>query len=315
MTGADLKVLYIMGRGRSGSTIVANLLNEIDGFFAVGELHNLWRRGLGKGELCGCGVPVPRCEVWSAVASRMRALTDVDPAQVVTWQSEIVRLSHTRALLRRPPGRSIDREALSAYTEQLSAVYRAVAAVTEARVIVDSSKRPEHGALLHLVAGVQPYFLHLVRDPRAVAYSGRRRKVGGDRELRRYGPADSTFRWNRRNLASQAVRGHHRDRSLLLRYEDFALRPRPSLKAILDLLGEASTEPPLKGERTAELGVNHSLSGNPSRFETGTVEIRSDENWRSEQSRRDRFIATSIALPWLPRYGYPVRASRRGVDG
>ena len=33
-----VKVLYIVGMGRSGSTILANSLGEVDGFFSAGEI-------------------------------------------------------------------------------------------------------------------------------------------------------------------------------------------------------------------------------------------------------------------------------------
>jgi hypothetical protein len=38
-----VKVLSINGWCRNGSTIIGNLLNEVDGFFHVGELHFLWK--------------------------------------------------------------------------------------------------------------------------------------------------------------------------------------------------------------------------------------------------------------------------------
>jgi hypothetical protein len=33
-----VKVLYILGGSRTGSTIVDNVLNEVDGFFSGGEI-------------------------------------------------------------------------------------------------------------------------------------------------------------------------------------------------------------------------------------------------------------------------------------
>ncbi|MBA3432215.1 MAG: hypothetical protein H0U16_12145, partial [Actinobacteria bacterium] len=54
-TPPPLKVLFIMGWTRSGSTILDNLLGEVEGFFSTGELHYLWRRGLLEGRLCSCG--------------------------------------------------------------------------------------------------------------------------------------------------------------------------------------------------------------------------------------------------------------------
>ena len=39
-------VLYLLGKGRSGSTLLSMALGELDGFFAAGELRFFWRRGL-----------------------------------------------------------------------------------------------------------------------------------------------------------------------------------------------------------------------------------------------------------------------------
>src|SRR5207249_8771406 len=62
-----VKVLYVAGSGRSGSTILDRILGQVDGFFSAGELCNLWGRGLLARRRCGCGTPVPDCPVWGAV--------------------------------------------------------------------------------------------------------------------------------------------------------------------------------------------------------------------------------------------------------
>ena len=67
MTGERVKVLYIAGSGRSGSTILDRILGQLDGFFSVGELCNLWDRGLLAHRKCGCGVPVDQCPTWTGI--------------------------------------------------------------------------------------------------------------------------------------------------------------------------------------------------------------------------------------------------------
>ena len=47
-----------------------NQLGQVDGFFSAGELMFLWRRGLIEGRLCGCGLPVRDCDVWTGVLDR-----------------------------------------------------------------------------------------------------------------------------------------------------------------------------------------------------------------------------------------------------
>ena len=65
------KVLSILGPGRSGTTILGNILGEVPGFFAAGEVRFVWQRGLIERRPCGCGMPVPDCSVWSAVLRRL----------------------------------------------------------------------------------------------------------------------------------------------------------------------------------------------------------------------------------------------------
>ena len=200
----------------------------------------------------------------------------------------------------------------------MSRFHRALAHVTGARVFVDSSKRPSDGAVLRLVPGIDVSYVQLVRDPRAVAYSWRRRKAQLDKaqpaDLVQHGPVDSTLSWTGWNLAAEALRRRHTPgRSMLLRYEDFIDHPRAALTGMARLVGEAPTDMPLDGERTARLTVNHTVSGNPSRFTTGAVELRRDDEWITRQERGDRLVSTVLALPLLSRYGYAPRpAARRG---
>ena len=56
-------------------------------------------------------------------------------------------------------------------------LYRAIATVTGARVIVDSSKLPSYLAVLRGVDGLDVRTVHLVRDPRAAAFSWQRAKA------------------------------------------------------------------------------------------------------------------------------------------
>src|SRR5215510_6114841 len=63
----NVKVLFIAGSGRSGSTLLDMLLGQIGGFHSTGELRFIWSRGIGQNQLCGCGKPFRECEFWTEV--------------------------------------------------------------------------------------------------------------------------------------------------------------------------------------------------------------------------------------------------------
>ncbi|MFN2489103.1 MAG: sulfotransferase [Actinomycetota bacterium] len=309
------KVLFIMGMTRTGSTLLDNVLGQIDGFFSCGDLRLLWKHGMMEHRQCGCGARVLDCEVWSSTLRQ--AYGDdwnerIDGRQVVRWQRAAVRIYHTWGLLRKRPGRVTGSHSLQSYTSLVARLYQSIADITGARVIVDSSKRPSDAGVLRLCPELDAYFVHLVRDPRAVAFSWRRLRrqpeANAPRSLSRKGPVHTTTRWLYRNFASQAVRAKvGDDHSLFVRYEDFVRDPKKVLSEMVGFVGEEVTSLPLNGSRSVSLGINHTVSGNPSRFQRGEVAIRDDRQWLFDQKALDRITSTVVSLPLLRSYGYAVR--------
>ncbi|HET9621238.1 MAG TPA: sulfotransferase [Kofleriaceae bacterium] len=298
-----IKVLSINGWCRNGSTIIGNLLNEVDGFFHVGELHFLWKNAYGHGSntKCGCGLDLVRCPIWSRVLERERPAdrTAEDHAREV-WarQAKHIRTRFTWQVLRR--GLATDER--RAHAEIMARTYRAIVDTTGCKVIVDSTKIPGEAALLDHVDGVEPYYVHLVRDPRAVAHSWMRQKD----YAYTISALRSTAYWVTFNLASRALTSHHPARSIFLRYEDFIREPAATLRQLVELVGEAAPRLPLRG-RVAELRPNHTVTGNPDRFRSGPTVIRPDDSkWKTELPARDKLTTVAVAWPLMWQYGYAL---------
>jgi hypothetical protein len=316
-SNGKVKVLYVTGTGRSGSTVIANALGQVHGFFSVGELRQVWRRGLIENWLCGCGARFQDCELWKDIFEEaFGGAGNVDPAALVAAERRVSRVRHVpRVLLsRRRPGLIASR--LESYPAHLDALYQAVRKVTGCDVIVDSSKTPTYGRLLELAPSVELFVLHLVRDPRGAAYSWRklraREDAGGDRDMDVFGPLKSSALWNFWNATGEALWRGGRGRYVRMRYEDVVARPRESMARILALFDRGPGDLAFLNGQTIDLAVSHTVSGNPNRLQRGSVELRADLEWMQWMPKRDRLIVTAATIQGLGRYGYPLWPSRPG---
>jgi hypothetical protein len=304
-----VKVLYIGGFGRSGSTLLAHLLETIDGFCSVGELKFVWQRGLARDESCSCGSRFSECTFWQRVGDEAfggwRAI-DVD--QVLALRSRVVRHRSVAAMLASPRG-TYGQE-LAAYAGLTGRLVHAIRAVSGCEVIVDSSKLPLEVLLLRRAPAVEPSVIHLVRDSRGVAYSWQKRSLvrSGAAEpteyMSAYGPVHTATRWVFYNgffdglrLAGVPV--------VRTRYEDLVESPRREVARALDglRLGVGEADLDRIGGADVETAGAHQISGNPMRFR-GRQPIRLDREWRTKMRVSDRRVVSLLTWPLLVGYRY-----------
>lgn len=307
------KVLYIAGSGRSGSTILDNILGEVDGFVSAGEVRFLWERGMREDRTCACGQPFSSCPFWGDVLTRAYGGRDaVDPERMIELLGEGTRARQIPKMIGSPARRLGFVAGLDELSYRLSALYRAIADEGSARVIVDSSKLPTYGLVLDQVPGIDLRVVHLIRDPRATAYSWRRKKSLPDKRgggfMQQQRPLKAAALWTMWNTAAGAFWRKQPERYLRLRYEDFIREPRKTLEEICGFVDEDVAGSPFVSETEVQLTPSHSVAGNPSRFTTGLVTLRSDDEWRTKMRRTDRAVVTAVTWPLLLRHGY-VRGS------
>ena len=159
------KLIYIAGGGRMGSTLLGNILGQIDGIFYGGEMHTLHRLALEGEVTCSCGTPVKQCEVWHE--SLVRAFGSLEAAreELRVPGRFYFRPSRLPAMMIGPLRQRFLRQ-IGPYRATLTKLYRAVYETTGSHVIVDSSHRALYGAVLETMPDIELYTLHLIRDPR-----------------------------------------------------------------------------------------------------------------------------------------------------
>ena len=293
-----LKVIFIAGSGRTGSTLLGQVLGQLPGFVYTGEIMQYWRAmSEDGGRICACGHPLDECPYWTAVASRL-ALGVGDSQALRRDLQEEVRSRHALRLYRRAVRGEIKG---MPFADRLDELYVAAGATAEARVLVDSSKFPTVALEASTFKDIDLYIVHLIRDPRSIVNSNQRAKqsAGGEASLRARGFATIIARWHAWNIMiSTLVRrrvpaSHYRRIS----YERFAEDPQGVIAEIAALVGEAPATTPFVDERTVELEPCHDFAGNPDRFIAGSREIRRDDRWRSQLPKRLALATLVLTTP------------------
>lgn len=297
-----IKILYIAGWGRSGSTIIARILGQVQPFFHGGELRTIWKDGLYKNSICGCGEILKECQTWRNIFATNLENIGVIDAKLMTRlrdsaepKTKEVILSSVFPLLNK-------KKAISTkYISTLEKLYDGIRISTNAKLIVDDSLHPGYASILNRIDNFELYILHLIRDPRGCAYSW----LKPSKYLGNYRVNDTALGWNLRNIAIESLPVRHKNHYLRIFYEDFIQNPRQMVQKIVDFVGFPDVHLPFVADDEVDLGITHSVFGNPNRMKTGVVKLKLDEQWKTNLSRQDYLKVTGLCLPMMLRYGYP----------
>jgi hypothetical protein len=305
-----VRVVYLAGDGRSGTTLLSRILGSYDGCLAVGELYDIWIEMLDGNKICSCGDPLHNCSFWNAVMEEAFGGVDRRTIEyVMALRSSVQSVRHVPFMLfpwSRPP--AFNRQ-LREYVQVIERLYLAIHNVSGGQTIVDSSKLAIYAIALSESPVIDVNLLHVIRDSRACVYSWRRLKrehIDGDRE--RYLRQRSLFRsavvWAMRN-ATLTWASRRFKVATTMRYEDFVRRPRSVMTAIVEFLGiDSHGVTWTHDDEFIALSTTHIFAGNPNRVERGAIRVRSDDEWRSGMAWRHRAMVSVLTLPVLWRLGY-----------
>ncbi len=270
--GDSLVLVYVLGAGHSGSTLLSLLLNGHSRIHALSEINKLGRavRDPERGRR-----PL-RSAFWQAVRAHYEASSGRAFAEIE---------------LRRPPGEALDSAEARLRAGAYEHLMRAVAAVSRKRILVDASKHGDQLELLMRVACTELRVIHLLRDGRGVVHAFQRK----------YGSFLRGYRLWSRSLASAARLRPSIDASrwLTLRYEDLARSPESELRRVCAFLGVAYEPEMLRYRAAAWEGI----SGNRMASDS-SEEVLLDERWRREFSWPNRALFAVLGGRRNARNGY-----------
>ena len=184
-----IKVIYILGSGHSGSTLLDLLLGSHSQIESVGEMKT-FQRCLSPGaadpddnyRICTCGTPFHECAYWQRVRTALQDTCGTCDADLKTHDA-------------------------GKFAEYNYTAFRAILDASGKSVICDSSKGLQQLKTLLLSPCFDVFIVHLIRDGRAVGYSYRKIAKRGSPETDLGGYWQRLLNWKEKNGHNPLLEG------------------------------------------------------------------------------------------------------------
>lgn len=305
------RILYIAGLPRSGSTVLGYVLGRQPGTIFVGELAFFWRR-FAEGDLCTCGEPLPDCDFWSVVVGKaFGQLTREQAGELNKLEQRTIRRLRILGLA---PVHWSTRWAkqMQVMLEERDRLYQTICDIANVECIVDSGKEVTFGSMMARLNNTSFNTIHLVRDPRGVAFSWQKqvRSDSEPRDMPRSPAVKTAARWMSSNLLVQFSLRRLSDAYSRVRYEDLVAHPDDIARQV-SYATASSAE--WANQRLQHTNEYHWVGSNPGvrRHLGGDLKLRLDEEWQTRLPRSQQWLVTAVCGGLMVAYDYPLRTLHR----
>lgn len=257
-------IICLLGTARSGSTLLQRMVELNSNAIGLGELSRVHEL-LERQSACACGEKLAACAFW---ASALQDLRQMAPSIAWSNASWLERSTPVRGALATMTGLHFlaspkERDSARA----LEGALASLAKKSGASAFIDTSKDPAEFLRLALMPAHRIVPVHLIRDPRAVAWSGFHR-TGAD-------PIAMATHWARLNRAIVWLRRlTRRFPWQTVRYEDFCANPNTVSRTLLAVAGTTAGSGHPK--------ATHAMGGSPGFSLNSGDSIALDDRWRVE---------------------------------
>ena len=274
-------ILYIMGTGRSGTTILEILLSNSSGIFGVGEVTHIFQDGFTNDAICSCGKAVSACEHWSTVRQKCDwKETDISKLNQlfidIAWHTQFPKVASGL----------ISGNQRKLFIKINKCLFQSSADISGANIIVDSSKYAGRALELARDFPRNVKVICLTRSPAGLVKAFKKTDAAEQKPKSVFG----TLYYYLYTIACfRIVTWILKSRVLRIHYEDMISNPEETLNRIESWAGIdlSETKNILKEKQWLEVG--HIVTGNRLRRQ-GRVKFRPGE----QHVKAEGFLTRSV---------------------
>ena len=213
-TPDKINLLYIASNGRSGSTLLEEVLSNHKKIVTFGELQEVIHCYNKKGRKCSCGKYTDDCEFWGSFKNTILKMTSLKRFRIQQGQGKVLRFNEIFKILFNIKVKKTDQ-----YLTQNYNLFKILDSHFHNRNVdffIDSSKDPYRLHYLSSIKKLNILVIHIFKHPKAFVYSINKK---GKFSLIRY--LKAILRYNIENRIIRYVIKKNKLNSINILYDDF----------------------------------------------------------------------------------------------
>lgn len=283
-----IRIICIVGDGRSGSTLLDSILSNILGSTSVGECSRYWTRWIEGESYCGCDEKITVCPMWSKITQKLQeSLPSYKHDQFFKELQEIQYFKNFKKI------KNLNKtKEGKAFLNVIASLYHHISEISGSKIIIDSSKSISWARLLQQIQNVDVKVLHLERSLVEVANSWKKEIILPEyKDKRVFMPKKSNFliikTWLKVKLLSRYLKG---ESYFFVLYSDLQNDSEKEVERILEYL-EVTIQKPwvfLPG---------HFIGGNPMRYSNkGEIRVSNKQDRLRNLNHLERIMFKFVHL-------------------
>lgn len=296
---ATYSIVYILGPGHSGSTLIDRIINTSSEAISLGEVayYDTYLKkiphkkiALQDGYVCSCRKDFDICSFWKPINKSL-----VNKQRLIKPRGLIDNISFFIPSVSHFKRKNNNKLFYDTVYKESKKKHKHL------KVIVDSSKDPRRLFELlsnNSISKRNIKIIYVYREPEAYAYSFRK-ELRVQSGFKKRSIVISTYEWIAVHLASLYLLKKYSPSTLKVSYHDLCSKTSETTNQISQFLGiplETDTSKLISKINNTKY---HGIFGNPGRFKQ-IKSISYDQTWVNELTLTQKIIIKAISFPFIP---------------